>query len=77
MEKYIRERGLAIDYYREIPGPAGSDPAALMDALRTRPYDMQRLKAFADKYICYSGHAGRDIADYVCSFIPQPSPSRQ
>ena len=69
MDKYIRERGLAIDYYKEIPGPASSDPYVLMDALHNQPYDMNRLKQFSDKYIRYSGHAGQDIAGYILSFF--------
>ena len=60
---------LAIDYYEEIPGPASSDPYALMDALHNQPYDMKRLKQFSDKYIRYSGHAGQDIAGYILSFF--------
>lgn len=69
MDKYLRERGLAIDYYREIPGPASADPKVLMKAVHTQTYDMERLKAFSEKYIQYSGHAGKDIARYILSFM--------
>lgn len=68
MDKYVRERGLAIDYYREIPGPASKDPFVLADSIHNRNYDMDRLRAFSEKYIKYSGHAGKDIAQYILSF---------
>ena len=67
MDDYLSERGLAIDYYAEIPGPALHDPQALMESIRNGGYDMDRLRAFAEKYICYSGHAGADLAEYVLS----------
>ncbi len=69
MDKYVRERGLAIDYYREIPGPASKDPKALAKAIHGGGYDMDRLKEFSEKYIKYSGHAGKDIAQYILSLV--------
>lgn len=69
MSRYLQERGLAIDYYKEIPGPSSNDPQVVMDAIHSGIYDWDRLKAFSDKYICYSGHAGQDIARYILSFL--------
>ena len=69
MDKYIHERGLAIDYYKEIPGPSSSDAKQLIHEIHTQPYDMERLKEFSDKYIKYNGHAGKDIANYILSFM--------
>lgn len=69
MDKYLEERGLAIDYYKEIPGPASKDPAVLAEAIHHQPYDLGRLKAFSEKYIKYSGHAGKDIARYILSLM--------
>lgn len=69
MDKYLKERGLAIDYYKEIPGPASADPYVLMNAVHSQKYDMEQLKAFSEKYIKYSGHAGKDIARYILSFM--------
>ena len=65
---YTVQRGLAIDYEKEIPGPAAKDPQALLNMVRAGSCDMDRLEAFSDQYIRYSGHAGRDIAEYILSF---------
>lgn len=76
MEIYRKNRGISLNYYNEIPGPAKKDAKELMDAVRSGEYDFKKLRAFSEKYITYTGHAGADIADYVLSFCGRGKTAR-
>ncbi len=74
MDLYQGDRGLAIDYYKELPGVISGDAKeilAAIDQTRKDPdtYDFKKLKAFADKYVAQTEHATKDIADFVEQFI--------
>lgn len=71
MDQYFHTRGLAIDYEKEIPVPAQQDPKKLAETIHKGNYDYDRLQEFADKYIQYDGHAGRDLANYILSFLQE------
>lgn len=68
MDKYENGRGLAIDYYKELPGVISKDADEIADALNhLDAYDMDELKAFAHKYVYNTPHATKDIVDFVYS----------
>ncbi len=74
MDLYEGDRGLAIDYYKELPGVISGDAneiLAAIDQTRKDPksYDFKGLKAFADKYVAQTEHATKDIADFVEQFL--------
>ncbi len=74
MDLYEGDRGLAIDYYKELPGVISGDAKkilAAIDQTRENPksYDFKELKDFADKYVAQTEHATKDIADFVEQFL--------
>ncbi len=69
MDLYSDGRGLALDYEKEIPGPACQDAHKLIAAIETGEYDKERLKKFADKYVSPVKHATKDIVDFVFSLM--------
>lgn len=68
MELYLENRGLAIDYYRELPGVISPEPKEIIEAIESGKYDMKRLASFRDKYIRDTESAACDIADFILNF---------
>lgn len=62
---YLNNRGLAIDYYKELPGVISSDPKIIIDDIEKNDYDYLKLKKFSDKYIEPSKGATKSIVDFV------------
>lgn len=71
MELYTDGRGLALDYEREVPGPVSGDAKAIIAAIESKEYDMEALKAFADKYVSPVRHATKDIVDFVFTLMKE------
>ena len=69
MDHYEVGRGLAIDYYKELPGPINKDAKELLNSIENKEYDMIKLKKFKDKYVYDTKHASKDIIDFVWKFI--------
>lgn len=69
MDLYTDGRGLAVDYYGELPGPISGDAKEIVKAIETEEYDMEALKKFADKYVVPVKHATRNIVDFVFSLM--------
>lgn len=69
MDLYTDGRGLAVDYYGELPGVISKDAKEIMTAIETEDYDMEALEKFADKYVVPVKHATRDIVDFVFSLM--------
>lgn len=65
MNCYKDGRGLAVDYYGELPGMISGDPNEIVKAIESGQYDMERLTAFSDKYIVPVEHATKDIVDFI------------
>lgn len=68
MKLYEDGRGLAVDYYRELPGVISGNVSAIMKGIG-EDYDMERLKQFADKYVRPTEHATEDIVQFLLRFM--------
>lgn len=62
---YLNNRGLAIDYYKELPGLISSDPKMIINDIEKNNYDYLKLKKFSDKYIEPSSGATKSIVDFI------------
>lgn len=69
MELYAGERGLALDYEQEVPGPVSGNAKEIIAAIGSKEYDMDVLKRFADKYVTPTNHATKDIVDFVFTLM--------
>lgn len=65
LEQYEGNRGLAIDYINECPGIVSQNAEEIVRSIESGIYDMQALKAFADKYVYPTKHATKDMADFI------------
>ncbi len=65
MDLYLTNRGLAIDYNKELPGVIAKDPKIIMNSIENDDYDYVTLKKFADKYVRPTKHATSDIVDFI------------
>ncbi len=69
MDLYRGNRGLAIDYEKELPGVISGDAKVLADAIASGQYDRRALSAFAEKYVRPTAHATQDIVDFMKPFL--------
>ena len=69
MDKYAKNRGLAIDYNNELPGVISDDAKQIMNAIQHIPYNMEELKHFADKYVVCTGSASKQMAEFIVSLL--------
>lgn len=65
LDEYLSIRDIYMDYRNEVPGPICRTASELADALE-EPYDMERLRAFTNKYVSPENHdETRRIADFI------------
>ena len=69
MELYSDGRGLAIDYMAELPGVISQNAKTIVQAVENKPYDMEELKRFSDKYVAPVDHATANIVDFIWNFM--------
>lgn len=69
MEFYTDGRGLAIDYYKELPGPVSEDAKVIVAEIESGNYNLDALGKFAEKYVTPTKHATKDIVDFVFSLM--------
>lgn len=50
-QDYEKGRSFYVDYMEEMPGVITENATEIADAIREENYDLQEVKAFADKYI--------------------------
>ena len=67
LDKYIRNRGLAIDYEKEMPGIISGDPKVIMNAIKENNISVEKVRSFTDKYIEQTDNATKKIAEFVLS----------
>ena len=65
MDVYLNNRGLALDYYKELPGVISANPKDIMDDIEKDNYDYKKLKKFSDKYVEPSDGATKNIVDFI------------
>lgn len=49
--EYMNNRGLYIDYFKEMPGPISKDINVLLNKIENEPFDYSKLEEFENKYI--------------------------
>ena len=69
MNLYLKERGLAIDYYKELPGVISKNPEEIFESIEDKPYDMDALQRFKEKYIFETENATENIAKFILNLI--------
>ncbi len=71
MDLYTDGRGLAVDYYKELPGVISKDAKEIITAIESGDYDMEELVKFSDKYVVPTKHATRDIVEFVFTLMSE------
>ena len=69
MDEYLEGRGLAIDYYHELPGVISSDAKEIYDAIEEKKFDRKEIEDFRNKYISPTKHATEDIVDFLLELL--------
>lgn len=65
MEIYEKNRGLAIDYYNELPGVISKEAEEIIRAIEEQPYDLLKLQRFADKYVTPVNNVTEKIVKFI------------
>ena len=68
MDLYAEDRGLAIDYEKELPGVISKNAREIIEAISEEEYDMEELRRFTHKYVEPTEHATEDIVKFVLKF---------
>lgn len=66
-DDYVGTRGLALDYFKELPGVISKNPKDIIKNIEKNNYDYPKLKKFSDKYIEPSKGATKNIVDFIFS----------
>lgn len=53
--EYETGRDFYLNYKKEMPGFISKDPKKIVEAIEKGNYDLEKVKAFADKYVEHSG----------------------
>ena len=68
MNRYEKNRGLAIDYEAEMPGVISEDPDIIMKAIEENAVSEEDVRAFTDKYVERTDNATEKITKFVLAF---------
>ncbi len=68
-DEYDLKRGLAIDYYKELPGVISSNPKDIIDGIEYSEKEMKDLVKFSNKYVRPTKNATGDIVDFIYKII--------
>ena len=66
LEEYKKERGMYIDYEKEMPGPICFNENEVIDAIKDDKFDLIKIRNFSKRYFKYTD--GKST-ERVCEFI--------
>lgn len=69
LEKYIKGRGLTLDYENELPGLISADIQEILKEIDTKDYDKDRLENFRKKYVTNVENCTQKIVDFVMKIL--------
>ena len=69
LPKYLENRGLAIDYQKELPGIISKDISEILKSIEDNTYNYEKLKEFKNKYIKKQKDCTKDIVNFVNELI--------
>ena len=69
LTKYIENRGLAIDYQKELPGIISKDISEILKSIEDNTYNYEKLKEFKNKYIKKQKDCTKDIVNFINELI--------
>lgn len=64
-ESYGVNRDFYIDYMKEMPGFISGDANELYKAIREDRYDLEKIKAFAGRYVTRQENCSAELADMI------------
>jgi CDP-ribitol ribitolphosphotransferase len=66
---YQVRRGFYLDYETEMPAKPVRNASAIMEQIMNDDYDMEKIKAFADRYIDDMQECTRHLASWILSLM--------
>lgn len=65
LEEYLDNRGLTIDYEKDLPGVISKNATDLIDAIKQKNYDMNAIIKFREKYITNVNECTKKIVEFI------------
>ena len=65
LEEYLNNRGLTIDYKKELPGFVSEDANSIIEAIEQNNYDKNSLIKFREKYITNIENCTKKIVEFI------------
>ena len=69
LEEYLNNRGLTIDYKKELPGFVSEDANSIIEAIEQNNYDKNSLIKFREKYITNIKKYRKKIFEFIENLI--------
>ena len=76
-DDYETKRGLAIDYYKELPGVISSSPRKIIAGIEYNEKEKEKLVKFSNKYVRPTKGATSDIVDFFYEIVYNMSSVRR
>ncbi len=69
LQKYLNNRGLNLDYEKELPGLVSKDIGKIVKSIEKDKYNIKELEEFQQKYIEKTVNCTSDIVKFVVGLI--------
>ena len=69
LEEYLDNRGLTIDYEKDLPGVISKNATDLIDAIKQKNYDMNTIIKYREKYITNVNECNKKIVEFIESIM--------
>ncbi len=65
LDEYLNNRGLTIEYEKEVPGIVSKNAKEIIEAIEKEKYDINSVKEFRKKYITNIENCTKKIVEFV------------
>ena len=65
LQEYLNNRGLTLDYKKEVPGVVSSSAKKIIDAIDKNEYDVDLVEQFRKKYVTNIENCTKKIVEFI------------
>ena len=65
LQEYLNNRGLTIDYEKEVPGLVSKDAKEIIEAINNNKYNIKLVEQFRKKYVTNTKDCTKKIVEFV------------
>lgn len=69
LQEYLNNRGLTIDYEKEVPGLVSKDAKEIIEAINNNKYNIKLVEQFRKKYVTNTKDCTKKIVEFIDKII--------